>query len=841
MSFIKIALPLADLGFPVVPLTDGKRCTLTSWETKATTDRQAIEAWGDEHPQANVGLVARGNVGDYCFFDDDIGDTMQQAARDSKQSIPHTRIHRTGSGKQHWVFRLTERAKYLGNCQAKTKRDGRMHEAWSFRAVNRYVVGPGSEHPDTHQLYTVESDAPIIDVPRWLLDWMECELGANDIRLRLPGHSSKMPQVHEDFDFDEFSEWLAEDCEVEITHSRGDWHHLSVCPFAGRKHRDAKGGAIYWDGLHLGFNGFAGGCDCSTSGIGGLLKHLYTEHEPYEGTIWRGDIDLDDVDAKWGEIRDITPLPAVEDEDDEYIDPAAAKDEDDGPSPPSAEAEIAAFIALSPDGTATAEERAASESRSSRRLGLASTVKSLAVAETDDAHPQSEQLAFPESALYGRLGEMSRRCEWIHGLTYPALLTLAAATIIEDEMCGVRMSLYACLLGGPGTGKDTAVNRARAVLQPPRAANVETGVTIGSDRGLFLSMRAVNTAAQKGPTKPEHCRICEICPQLETTLAKGRVEGSGPSLIHNLNIAYDQNDLRHRAKDGAWETDCRLSLLGYLTVKSLSQFRASFGNESQSGFYDRLIFGHAGAGREWNEWEPPAKDPLGPPPIEVPLDDEGDPSGGSLAACERQQERIAEITWKRGVDLKGYAAVTEFAPSAKEAIRRFAVEESVAEFGLLAKAWKRRALTTKKIAIILAAFNAETEVSEACARAAIAFCRWQLALRRAYSPGMGATAEAQVSEIILANYEELARTRGPSAAKTHYRVIYQQRNELAPYGPVLVRRVMDSLVKNGQLIPLYELVADDNGNMKPKVKNRHMLRLPTDTDRPYIARLVPSK
>ena len=57
----------------------------------------------------------------------------------------------------------------LGNRSA--KRGGK--EWFSLRMHNRYVLGPGSIHPETGNEYLVQSDILPIDFPDWLCAWIE--------------------------------------------------------------------------------------------------------------------------------------------------------------------------------------------------------------------------------------------------------------------------------------------------------------------------------------------------------------------------------------------------------------------------------------------------------------------------------------------------------------------------------------------------------------------------------------------------------------------------------------------------------------------------------------------
>jgi hypothetical protein len=69
---------------------------------------------------------------------------MKAAADEMGQALPVTRVHQSGKGFGHWVFKHTERSITLGNRQANLPEGG---EWFSLRADRRYVVGPGSFNP----------------------------------------------------------------------------------------------------------------------------------------------------------------------------------------------------------------------------------------------------------------------------------------------------------------------------------------------------------------------------------------------------------------------------------------------------------------------------------------------------------------------------------------------------------------------------------------------------------------------------------------------------------------------------------------------------------------------
>ena len=76
------------------------------------------------------------------------------------QDTPDTRMQRSGSGGSHMIFVHTDRSRALGN--RSVNRDG--HEWFSFRAMNKYLIGAGSLHPNGNR-YKLVSDITPTDPP----------------------------------------------------------------------------------------------------------------------------------------------------------------------------------------------------------------------------------------------------------------------------------------------------------------------------------------------------------------------------------------------------------------------------------------------------------------------------------------------------------------------------------------------------------------------------------------------------------------------------------------------------------------------------------------------------
>jgi hypothetical protein len=123
------------------------------------------------HPNAdaNTAAVARADDGGFCFFEVDRANYHSVIEKMTGHKFPDTFCvsSRPGQGRGHFYFKHTAASIALGNAQAKDENG----ELWSFRANDRYVVGPLSVHPEgpTH---TVVKNSPIASVPDWLVQWI---------------------------------------------------------------------------------------------------------------------------------------------------------------------------------------------------------------------------------------------------------------------------------------------------------------------------------------------------------------------------------------------------------------------------------------------------------------------------------------------------------------------------------------------------------------------------------------------------------------------------------------------------------------------------------------------
>jgi len=673
VSFKDIALPYARMGFPVFPLLPREKvppASMGAWQDRATTDETQILAWDTENPDYNFGIVAK-NDG-FLVLEFDIQGGMKRAAQEMGQVIPKTRTHISGKQRGHFVFRQTDRTRALGNRSANLPEGG---EWFSFRQHNRYVVGPGSIHPNGKPYRIANGgDVDPIPCPDWICDFVERHTQAN---ARRP--DNRVP-VADDFDFDDLMRHYG----IGIVGERDHWHITEVCPIAGYRHEHSTFTGFFFDGEYLGFKCFAQGCAGSGMTIGGVLRHLNQTHAAYPKRIWPDETDLD-VD---------------------WVDAAEEPIE-----------EIPATVEAAPTATLTAEE--------------------FQEALDEAAGTKYPELRFPYDALRpGRLKDLvDHACQGglPPGLVCPAILTLASSLPVHDTMESARINAYTCLLAMVGAGKDTAIDRAVAMLGL-KAGCQFTAYAPSGERSLsnLLGDRPEKRGSDKRIAGPK--RHCIITYEIEDTMAKSRGETS--SLLQALQWMYDHNDkVFSDSRSSSIQTvNCRLSWLTALPVGDgeidEETFRRVFGEGTSHGLISRMWFGFAEERfdrRRSRHWQAPVDGVFA---STVELD-------GIQIPQEETQSLFGQLTCSR---------VEGFAPGIEERYLNWAP----------GKDWSGRdTFHILKVAVLTALVNGHQRMEVPDWEFAEAWMEWQGRIRKTFATGCARKVEGgQFNETVMREMEK---------------------------------------------------------------------------------------
>ncbi len=143
-------------GLHVFPLQERGKVPLTSHGLDdATLDAMTIETWWDAWPNANIAI----RTGDVIVVDEDIPGALSELAEKHGQTVPSTRIARTGKGRHYYFLQPAE--------QRIRNTAGKLAKGIDTRGDGGYVVAPPSVHPDG-SVYAWQSTAPPAPFPEWM-------------------------------------------------------------------------------------------------------------------------------------------------------------------------------------------------------------------------------------------------------------------------------------------------------------------------------------------------------------------------------------------------------------------------------------------------------------------------------------------------------------------------------------------------------------------------------------------------------------------------------------------------------------------------------------------------
>lgn len=427
-------------------------------------------------------------------------------------------------------------------------------------------------------------------------------------------------------------------------------------------------------------------------------------------------------------------------------------------------------------------------------------------------------LQFPETAMYGNLGELARAMQVPLGLAYPALIGCYSAKPTQDELDGTRVNAFVVLLAGVGGGKRVATERALKVLGMSPGTDYFEVDTV-SDRGIG-SILGDKQPKRKGEGRmPGPRKALLVFDEFEAVLKKSRIENSG--LFQTLQTLFDSNRKIFADKMGCQSVNCRLSFVGGLPIsgKNPEKFAEFFGRESSHGMLDRIILGYSGVKFNYRRWEWQGNKAQQPPAVEMTnlmagarreVFGIGDEPCDALRLDNQQPVRKP---LSEQADEELLVEVEHWQPSAPVLCLTPEAQALYDGWDHPADESGRAKYYVMKIALLTASANDDLKVTEEGMEAAINFVRWQMKLREVFKPGVAENIiSARTAERILDTLQRivvepaLRRKYITQEGYVKWRRVSHDHKWAKTFGPDTVYRVIDSLINCGELeaIPIGE-------------------------------------
>lgn len=155
------------LGWSVFPIVPKSKAPLTKNGFKdATKNLDQIKEWWTKTPKAGIGIPT-GDISGIIVLDVDPrngGDISLERLVDEYGQLPDTVHSLTGGGGSHYFFRYDERVKKTSLAD---------YPGLDFQGNGKYIVAPGSIHPNGRSYEFEESSKPVLTpiapLPEWLV------------------------------------------------------------------------------------------------------------------------------------------------------------------------------------------------------------------------------------------------------------------------------------------------------------------------------------------------------------------------------------------------------------------------------------------------------------------------------------------------------------------------------------------------------------------------------------------------------------------------------------------------------------------------------------------------
>jgi hypothetical protein len=579
-----------------------------------------------------------------------------------------------------------------------------------------------------------------------------------------------LPEVDDDFDPEDLFEWCQENLpeeyrgffvrDEEADHDEHDGHHyvMDGCFWSERKHSGDRKKTEFILGDTFGFKCFSD--DCADVRIGDILRKVSKlAGKRYPETIWPNNDDAyANVEFLDGDELSMGPETVVV---------AEIETTEEMSEPMSAEDGKAEDVEVGIEEIEDLDEIPAFVSKMPTLID--SPVEAAVTAAIGDP------LAFPNEAMYGKLGQMAEAMNMPLGLAYPALIGTYSVMPELDEMSDTRINGYVILLAAPGGGKNVAIKRALAIIKPPKEAYKKSAPV--SDRGVMslIGHKVERKRGQKEVT-PGPRRLLLVTNEAANVLKKANIKNS--SLGATLCELWDENEYAPADRNGEQPCNCRLSWIGGLPIKREhpEEFGEYFGRESGRGLLSRTILGFSDAKFNYKQWKVP--------------DVWGHSEDDMLDELGFQHPQEVQLT------AECIQMLEEWEPMDEDEAGRFKYNGT-------------------KVALLSASANGDKVVSRECMQAALEFAKWQERLREVFTVGVAAenSLEAQFTESLIIALKQ----KGADTKFVSWRRLAHDRKWEIRFGPRVVNTTVENLIQSGTLEPHKTVEEGEDGKKRVKV------------------------
>lgn len=185
-SFLEIATAMLERGFAVTPVhPQNKRGVFWGQYKHPATNLSEVTQLSKDYANHEVGIVSRRGINKVMFLDIDGKGVLEQIESETGRKMPLTLTVQTRPQskpwKRHFYFLQTPLSYSTFKREITGIKDlaasdamGKYPNRYDVKGIGGggYVVAPGSMR-ENGEVYTPEHDVPIVQIPDWLVTWLD--------------------------------------------------------------------------------------------------------------------------------------------------------------------------------------------------------------------------------------------------------------------------------------------------------------------------------------------------------------------------------------------------------------------------------------------------------------------------------------------------------------------------------------------------------------------------------------------------------------------------------------------------------------------------------------------